>query len=90
MLESVQMGLTSVDNIRLDPYIGTTVTTTSEEDTMTTRTTQDIIDTRKRFANLAALLRDRKSVSTERRRQFTITRDQVDVILEMAELNGLI
>jgi len=57
---------------------------------MTTRTSQDIIDTRKRFANLAALLRDRKSVSTERRRQFTITRDQVDVILEMAELNGLI
>ena len=30
------MILTSLDNIRLAPYIGTTVTTTSEEDTMTT------------------------------------------------------
>ncbi len=59
-----------------------------KEQAMTTRTSQDIIDTRKRFANLAALLRDRKYVSTDRRRQFTITRDQVDVILEMAELNG--
>ena len=57
---------------------------------MTNRTSQDIIDTRKRFAKVAVTLRGRKACSTDRRRQFTITRDQVDAILEMAELNGLI
>lgn len=57
---------------------------------MTTTSAQDIIDTRKRFAKVAATLRGRKFCSTDRRRQFTITRDEVDAILAMAELNKLI